>query len=103
MIKEKKKFKLSKNALILSIMTFVTILSWIFFEIYRTMVKSTIPELTQKQMTPLNPKLKTKTIQMLQNQLSLTEKELNTMAAIPTSEPTETPASTESASLEENQ
>jgi len=92
--KEKKKFKLSKDALILSIMMFVTILCWIFFEIYRTMVKSTIPELTQKQMAPLNPKLETKTIQTLQTRLSLTEEELNTI---------ETPISTESANLEGEQ
>lgn len=77
MEKKTKKFKLGKNALVLSIVTLITVLSWIFFEVYRTMVKSTIPQLTQEQMKVLSPKINTTTVQTLKSRLFLSEEELN--------------------------
>ena len=91
MNKNLNKFKLGKDVLILSIMTLITVLSWVLFEVYRTVAKSTIPELTQKQMVSLDPKVNREIIQTLKNQLSLSEEELNTVVIVPKPESTEEP------------
>lgn len=97
---KKTKFKLGKDALILSIMTLLTIITWISFEVYRTLHKPTTTQVTKKQMEPLNPKINTTTIQSLKENLSFSDEELN---IVPTSAPTPTESvttSTESAILE---
>lgn len=75
------KFKLGKNTLVLSLLTLITILSWIFFEAYRTINKNTISKTTQEQMNPLNPTLNIKIINELKNKSFLDEAELNIFTA----------------------
>lgn len=84
---EKTKFKLGKDILILSIMTLLTAITWIFFEVYRTLHKPTTTQVTEKQMEPLNPKINATIIQSLKENLSFSEEELN---IVPTLAPTET-------------
>lgn len=93
--------KLGKEALIIAIMTLITILTWIGLEVYRTVVKTTIPEVTQEQMAPLNPKIKTETIDSLKANLSFSEAELNvaTQTAV---QPEEQLATESGASSEED-
>jgi len=78
-----KKFKLGKDALILSIMTLITVLSWIGFEIYRTATMSTISRATREQMTPLNPKIEKTIIEDIKKNLSFSEGELNIVVLPP--------------------
>jgi hypothetical protein len=87
---KKAKFKLGKEALILSIMTLLTVIAWIFFEVYRTLHKPIITQVTQKQMELLDPKINTTIIQSLKENLSFSDEELN---IVPT--PTPIPAPTE--------
>lgn len=78
-----KKFNLGKDALILSIMTLITVLSWISFEIYRTATMSTISRATREQMTPLNPKIEKAIIEDIKKNLSFSEGELNIVVLPP--------------------
>jgi len=71
------KFKLGKEALIFSIMTLVTVLTWVFFETYRTMTESTISKVTRQQMAVINPQLEKEVIQSLKAKIQLAEQELN--------------------------
>lgn len=91
------KFKLGKDALILSIMTFLTVLTWVFFEIYRTAKKTIITQVTEKQMLPLKPEIKTATINLLRQKISYTSQELDEIIISGKS----TPSGTESASANE--
>lgn len=43
----------NKDFLIISILTFITVLSWIFFDAYHTYKTSTIPEDLKVYLTPL--------------------------------------------------
>lgn len=79
------KFKLGKDALIFSILTLITVLTWVAFEVYRASVKITIPKVTQEQMISLNPTVNTNTIENLKTRLSLSEEELNVTSSLPTS------------------
>jgi len=95
---KKTKFKLGKEALILAIMTLLTVLTWIFFEVYKTLHKTTIPQVTKEQMQPLDPKINTALIESLKSTLNFSEEELN---ILPTPTPTETVSvGTESAIIE---
>lgn len=46
---------LKKQGLILSILTLVTVLSWIIFDIYHVYTSSTISPIQQELMKPLTP------------------------------------------------
>lgn len=71
------KIKLGREALVLSILTLITVLTWIGFEVYWTLHRSTIPEITKKQMEPLDPNLKINIIENLKNNLTIPMEELN--------------------------
>lgn len=73
-----KKLNLGKDALMMSIITLLTILTWIGVEVYRMATKTTIPEVTQQQMLPLNPTLKREVLESLKTGLSFSEEELST-------------------------
>jgi hypothetical protein len=68
--------KLGKNALILSIMTLITVLVWIAFEVYRTATKTTIPKVTQEQMAPLNPQIKKEVIEKIKENIWFSAEEV---------------------------
>lgn len=69
--------KLGKNVLIMSVLTLITVITWIGFEVYRVATRTTIPKVTQEQMLPLNPVLKIEVIESLKANLYLSEDELN--------------------------
>jgi len=52
-----------KDALLLSITTFITIVAWIGFNIYHATVTSTIPESLQKKVQPIEGKFDTEVIE----------------------------------------
>jgi hypothetical protein len=82
-------FKLGKNALILSIMTLITVLTWIIFEVYRTATKTTIPKVTQEQMAPLNSQIKKEIIEKLKENIWLSPEEAQSFSSSITSESAE--------------
>lgn len=78
-----KKPKLGKDALTLSIMTLITVLTWIGFAIYRTTIRSTITQATQEQMKPLDPKINKQTLESLKNNRSFSQEELDLVVQMP--------------------
>ena len=58
----------NKDLLVISIFTLITVMAWIVFDVYHTAVTSTITEVQQKLMTPLDPKINLSTIQQLKNE-----------------------------------
>jgi len=68
-------FRTSKNVLFFSIMTLVTVITWIGFEVYRTATKTTIPQVTQEQMASLEPKIRKEIINSLQNNIWISQEE----------------------------
>lgn len=87
-----------KEFLLLSIMTFITVVLWTGFEVYHTHQASTVPNLLLEQIEPLDPQLETKIIEKLKDRL--TEENLSiapvsttsfSVSITPTSSPTPTP------------
>ncbi|PIS13888.1 hypothetical protein COT65_01850 [Candidatus Shapirobacteria bacterium CG09_land_8_20_14_0_10_47_13] len=66
----KNNFKLGKEVLILTVMTLLTIITWLAFDVYRVSQKTTIAETTREQMRVLNPGINKDVITALKNNLS---------------------------------
>lgn len=58
----------NKDLLVISIFTLITVMAWIVFDVYHTAVTSTITEVQQKLMTPLDPKINLSIVQQLKNE-----------------------------------
>lgn len=56
-----------KDVLIISILTFITVLAWIFFDAYHVYKTSTIPEDLKVQLEPLNLNISLSEIEALRN------------------------------------
>lgn len=80
-----KDFKLGKDALIVAVMTLVTTITWVGFDVYWAMKKTTIPKATAEQMAPLDPHLNQQTIDALQNNLNFAPESLVSPTASPAS------------------
>lgn len=55
----------SKDTLIIAILTFCTVVLWIFFDAYHTYKTSTIPKELKEEIKEFDPKLDTKVIEEL--------------------------------------
>ena len=97
MIRIKKK---NRDILVLSILTLITVLTWIAFDVYKALTKTTIPKVLEEQMRPLEPRIDRAKIEKLKERLSISEEELEKIAISKIEEATpaaEMPESTESA------
>lgn len=72
-----KKIQLGKDALILAILTLITVLTWIAFDLYWTLTKTEIPPVLVKQIASLNPKIPVQTLVNLESRISFTQEELS--------------------------
>lgn len=52
----------NRQILFLSLMTFLTVLTWIAFDVYHVMTTSTVKAVDQEMIRVLEPKLDTQTI-----------------------------------------
>jgi len=77
-------------------MTLITVLTWIAFEVYRTMTETTISKVTQEQMAPLNPQIKKEIIEKLKENIWLSPEEAESFSLSVSTESAQT-ISTESA------
>ena len=59
----------NRDTLIISILTFITIIAWIFFDAYHTYTNSTIPPDVAAQMEPLNINITTEDLNKLKNRM----------------------------------
>lgn len=95
-----RKKKINRDILILSILTFIAVLTWIAFEVYQALTKYTIPEVLEEQMRTLNPRIDKAKIEKLKERLSIPESELEKVTTSKVEEATpaaEISESTESA------
>lgn len=58
--------KSDRDLLFISLFTFLTVLSWIFFEFVKTTRTSTVTATVNQVITPLTPKLDTGTLDILE-------------------------------------
>lgn len=56
----------SKDLLYISIFSLITVLAWIIFDVYHAAVTSTITEVQQKLILPLNPKFDETTLKNIE-------------------------------------
>lgn len=68
---------IAKDWLIIAILTIIMTLAWIAFGVYRTLIKSTVPEPVKAQTLPLQPQLDEKIIDELQSRISLKNETLS--------------------------
>lgn len=61
--------KSDRDLFLLSIFTFITVLSWICFELVETTRTSTVSSTVNQAITPLTPKLDTDTLDVLEQKL----------------------------------
>jgi len=99
--------KLGKDMLLISIMTLLTVSTWILLEVYHLAQQNTIPAVTQQQMRPLSPNLKSGALETIGQRFSPDENQIreavsaNAGGAITEPETGPSQETTESASLEE--
>jgi hypothetical protein len=55
-----------RDLLLVSIFTFLTVCAWVFFELIKTVKTSTVEYSTQQVIQPLNPKLDTGILDILE-------------------------------------
>jgi hypothetical protein len=72
-----KNLQLGKDSLILAILTLITAITWIGFDVYKASTRTTIPKATKEQMKKLNPTIDTEVIENIKSRKSFSEEELN--------------------------
>lgn len=97
----KKKNASKQNILKLVILTTITVFSWIAFDIYHTLRKSTVPQVLQEQLELLDPNFDKKTLESLRKRRVITLKELDSVPEITQFEPAEKVASPSAESSDE--
>ncbi|MFH1289472.1 MAG: hypothetical protein ABIH88_02010 [Patescibacteria group bacterium] len=75
------KFKFGKDLLVLTILTLLVIVTWVGFDIYKALNKTTIPKATKEQMQKLDPTLNTKVIEDIKSRIVFSEDDLNNPSA----------------------
>ena len=71
------KFKFGKDLLILAILTLLVIVTWVGFDVYKALNKTTIPKTTKEHMQKLDPILNTKVIEDIKSRIVFSEDDLN--------------------------
>lgn len=75
--------RLSKDILILTILTVITVFTWIGVDVYRTLRRPTPPNIPAELLLPLNPKLETRVIDDLTNRQMFERETLKTQKVVP--------------------
>lgn len=78
-IKMQQKKILSKDVLVLTILTTICVVSWIVFDIYRALKKSDISQVLKEQLNPLNPNFDKNTLESLKQRKIISEAELDSV------------------------
>lgn len=96
----KKKLK-TPTLVTTAILTMITVVFWIAFEVYRTITTKPAPTVPQEVIAPLNPTLDEGTLNKLQLRINLDENQVGNLAVADLSSatplPTETPVASPSA------
>ena len=71
-----KRYRKKNDVLFLSVLTLITVLTWIGFDVYRALNKPKVPAVLKEQMRALDPQFDEKTLAELNQRLKITEEEL---------------------------
>ena len=61
----------NKDTLVVAIFTLITVMAWIVFDVYHASVTSTVTEVQQSLMTPLDPQFDNQVISKMRNRQPL--------------------------------
>jgi hypothetical protein len=75
----KRKSSLSSGILLIGIFSLLAVGSWVSFDIYRAIVKTTVPKVLQNQLQPLNPEIDSNLVNSLRNRKKYDDSYLNTL------------------------
>lgn len=65
--------------LTVSIMTLLTSIAWVGFEVYRALTKTQAANVTKEQLAPLDPKLNSELGARLEKRINFSREELNSI------------------------
>lgn len=71
-----KRKQLGRDILILSILTVITVFTWIGLEVYRVLTKTEIPVVLKRQIEPLNPTINREIFEDLKSRGAFSVEEL---------------------------
>lgn len=63
--------KFPKDLFFISILTLLTVITWIIIDAYRAVSKNDIPKVLQQQIEPLNPQLDIKILENLSGRIQV--------------------------------
>ena len=63
------KNEISRDVLIISVLSLLTILAWVGMDVHRKLTKKEVPEILEKQLLPLDPEVDTKIMDVLESRL----------------------------------
>jgi len=95
-----KQSKIGKDILLLTILTLITVLTWVGLAVWSAATKTTINQVTQQQMAPLNPTINKNLIESLKKTSYFSEEEMNVTNPTPEATTGASQTTTESATLE---
>ncbi len=67
------------NVLVIGLFTLLAVGSWVVFDVYRALVKTTVPEVLQEQIKSLDPEIEATIISDLNNRRQFSEEYLDTL------------------------
>lgn len=70
-------YKFGKNILVLSIMTLITVIVWVGYEVYHTYTQTTVPRIIKELIKPLSPSIDEAAIEDIKGKYQIPEEELN--------------------------
>lgn len=70
-------FKFGKNMLVLSIMTLITVIVWVGYEVYSAYTKTTVPRIIKELIKPLSPNINETAIEEIKKKYQIPEGELD--------------------------
>lgn len=78
--------KFGRNILFLAILSLLTVMVWIGYEVYQVYTKTTVPQVTSKLIQPLNPTVDLEILQTIKEKQQLSNEELD-LSSMPLSSP----------------
>lgn len=85
-----------RDAFIISILTFITAVAWIAFDVYHASVESTIPTEVESQLAPITPKFDTSVIEKVKKRQNVEPLDSGSIKVVV---PTQTPSSSPAAAI----
>lgn len=79
-----KQSKISKDLLMLSILTLIAVSTWIILDTYRIIKGNALPTIVQNQLEPINPKIDQQILENLSQKTKINRETLPALGVNPT-------------------